>query len=321
MLYIGSVRLPGNLVLSPMAGVTDAPFRDIARQMGADYTISEMITSQLHLWDSYKTKQRLEDRWNPSLKILQIAGASSEIMVDAAKKCEAIGADVLEINMGCPAKKVCNVLAGSALLRDEVLVSSILDSVVRAVSIPVILKTRLGWDNHTKNILNISKIAHNSGIKSLTIHGRTRCDLYNGDATYDMIALVKESSKIPVYANGDINTPEKAKYVLEYTKADGLYIGRGSLGKPWIFRQIKDYLAGGSYTSFSVAEILLVIIKHINNIYLHYPEALACRYAKKHLKYYLQNLFPNDFQVKFAKIADSGSKLEQLELIEQILIG
>jgi tRNA-dihydrouridine synthase B len=321
MSYIGAVRLPGNLVLSPMAGVTDAPFREIARQMGADYTISEMITSQLHLWDSYKTKQRLDDRWNPSLKILQIAGASPEIIVDAAKKCEAIGADILEINMGCPAKKVCNVLAGSALLRDEILVASILDSAVKAVSIPVILKTRLGWDNNTKNILNISKIAQNSGVKSLTIHGRTRCDLYNGEASYDMIALVKQSLEIPVYANGDINTPEKAKYVLDYTKADGLYIGRGSLGRPWIFRQIKDYLANGSYTSFTITEILAVIIKHINNIYLHYPEVLACRYARKHLKYYLQNLFPDDFQAKFAKISDSGSKLEQLSLIEQMLVG
>ena len=321
MYYIGSVKLPGNLVLSPMAGVTDAPFREIARQMGADYTISEMITSQLHLWDSYKTKQRLDDRWNPPLKILQIAGASPEIIVDAAKKCEAIGADILEINMGCPAKKVCNVLAGSALLRDEVLVGDILNSAVKAVNIPVILKTRLGWDNNTKNILNISKIAEDSGVKSITIHGRTRCDLYNGHASYDLIALVKQSSKIPVYANGDIDTPEKAKYVLEYTKADGLYIGRGSLGKPWLFQQIKDYLESGSYINPSISDIMVVIKNHINNIYLHYPEVLACRYARKHLKYYLQHLFPDNYQEEFAKIADSGSKLEQITLIEQILVG
>jgi tRNA-dihydrouridine synthase B len=318
---IGRVQLPGNLVLSPMAGVTDAPFRQIARESGADYTISEMVTSQLNLWDSYKTKQRLDDQWNPPLKILQIAGASPEIIVDAAIKCEAIGADILEINMGCPAKKVCNVLAGSALLKDEELVRSILNSVVPAVNIPVILKTRLGWDSNHKNILTISKIAENAGVQSITIHGRTRSDLYNGNATYDMIAQVKQLSKIPVYANGDIDSPEKAKHVLDYTSADGLYIGRGALGRPWLFRQIKDYLATGSYIEPGISEVKEIITRHINNIYLHYPDVLACRYARKHIKYYLHNLFPDTARNKFATIADSESKFEQLELLEHILVG
>ena len=322
ILNIGQVRLPGNLVLSPMAGVTDAPFRQIARQNGADYTVSEMVTSQIHLWDTYKTKQRLEDRWQPALKILQIAGASPEIIVNAAIKCEEIGADILEINMGCPAKKVCNVLAGSALLRDELLVSNILNSVTKAISIPVILKTRLGWDDNFKNIQTIARIAEDAGIQSLTIHGRTRCDLYNGSASYDLIAQVKQQLTIPVFANGDIDTPEKAKYVLDYTKADGLYIGRGALGKPWLFQQIKDYLNSGSYiVRPNLFVIQDIIINHIENIYAHYPEVLACRFARKHIKWYWQNLFTDAAVCRenFAIIAECETKAGQIQLIQQVL--
>ena len=321
-LKIGKITLPGNLVLSPMAGVTDAPFRQIARQNGADYTISEMVTSQIHLWDSYKTQQRLEDRWQPQLKILQIAGASPEIIVAAAIKCEEIGADILEINMGCPAKKVCNVLAGSALLRDEPLVTNILNSVTKAISIPVILKTRLGWDDNFKNIPTIARIAEDAGIQSLTIHGRTRCDLYNGCANYDLIAQVKQQLSIPVFANGDIDSPEKAKYVLDYTQADGLYIGRGALGKPWLFQQIKDYLVSGNYIPCpDLSAIQDIIINHIENIYAHYPEILACRFARKHIKWYWQNLFSDEAEckAKFAIIAGCETKAGQIQLIQQVL--
>lgn len=321
MSKIGNINIPGNLVLSPMAGVTDAPFREIARQNGADYTISEMVTSQLHLWDTQKTQQRLNDRWDPNLKILQIAGASPEVITDAARKCEQIGADILEINMGCPAKKVCNVLAGSALLRDEKLVADILKSVTKAVTIPVILKTRLGWDNNAKNIETIAKIAEDSNIKSLTIHGRTRNDMYNGSASYDHIALVKQKASIPVFANGDIVSPEKAKEVLNYTKADGLYIGRGALGKPWIFKQIKDYLLTGSYIKQpDMSELKTIIINHINYIYLHYPEITAFRYARKHIKYYLQNIFSEkDCKENFATIASGESQSVQIDFISKVL--
>lgn len=322
MLKIGNIVLPGNLVLSPMAGVTDAPFREVARQNGADYTVSEMVTSQIHLWNTYKTKQRLDDRWQPSLKILQIAGASPEVVVEAALKCQEIGADILDINMGCPAKKVCNVLAGSALLKDEILVSNILNSVTKAVSIPVTLKTRLGWDSNVRNITTIAKIAEEANIQSLTIHGRTRSDLYNGTASYDLIAEVKSQLKIPVFANGDIDTPEKAKYVLDYTKADGLYIGRGALGNPWLFRQIRDYLNTGSYSkTIDLEYIKQTIINHIKNIYIHYPEVLACRFARKHIKWYWQNLFSDESirKEKFSHFITAETQITQLELIEQII--
>lgn len=320
MLKIGNVSLPGNLVLSPMAGVTDAPFRDIARQNGASYTISEMLTSQLHLWDSYKTKQRLTDEWQSALKILQIAGASPDIVVAAAIKCEEIGADIIEINMGCPAKKVCNVLAGSALLKNEQLVHNILTGVTNAVNVPVTLKTRLGWSHDFKNIVTIAKIAEDANIQGLTIHGRTRCDLYNGYASYDLIAEVKQLLSIPVFANGDIDSPEKAKYVLDYTQADGIYIGRGVLGKPWLFQQISDYLKSGSYNKIIARDkIKETVIQHIKNIYAHYPLVLACRYARKHIKWYWQNIFDeSQSREKFAPFAESSSYSEQVELVDQV---
>lgn len=322
MLKIGNVILPGNLVLSPMAGVTDAPFREIARQCGADYTISEMLTSQLDLWGSSKSQMRLNDQWANGLKILQIAGASPAIVVEAAIKCEEIGADILEINMGCPAKKVCNVLAGSALLRDETLVRDILTSVAQAVSIPVTLKTRLGWDSEFKNILTIARIAQDANIQGLTIHGRTRSDMYNGNASYDLIAQVKQSLSIPVFANGDIDTPEKAKQVLEYTGADGLYIGRATLGKPWLFQQIKDYLMTGSYIQTpDIGQISTIIINHLGYIHTHYPEPLSYRFARKHIKWYWQYLFRDEVQCRemFSKFSNIESEQEQLDLVQYIL--
>lgn len=322
MLKIGHISLPGNLVLSPMAGVTDAPFREIARQNGADYTISEMLTSQLDLWSTPKSQMRLNDQWANGLKILQIAGASPAIVVEAAIKCEQIGADILEINMGCPAKKVCNVLAGSALLRDEILVKNILTSVTQAVSIPVTLKTRLGWDSEFKNIITIAQIAQDANIKGLTIHGRTRSDMYNGNASYDLITEVKQSLNIPVFANGDIDTPEKAKQVLDYTGADGLYIGRAALGKPWLFQQIKDYLTTGSYIQTpSIEQISSIILNHLSYIHAHYPSPLSYRFARKHIKWYWQYLFSDELVCRkmFAKFSEIESEQEQLDLVQYIL--
>jgi tRNA-dihydrouridine synthase B len=281
------------IILSPMAGITDAPFRYIARKYGADITISEMLTAQSHLWDSPKSQSRLHDAWadDDVHKIIQIAGANPEIVAEAAVLCQTRGARRIEINMGCPAKKVCNVLAGSALLKDEGLVADILAKTVAAVDIPVMLKTRLGWDENRQNILTIARIAENSGISSLAIHGRNRCDLYNGEARYELIAEVKQNLKIPVFVNGDLTTPEVAKQVLEYTKADGAYIGRAALGQPWIFYQIKQYLAHGHYTEISSQQKYTTILEHLELLYQHYGEGSGVRIARKHIKWYWQKLF------------------------------
>lgn len=276
------------LVISPMAGVTDAPFRDIAIQCGADYGISEMVTSQVDLWQSNKTQARLKSHFVEKPKIIQIAGASSEVISNAAKAAQCLGADAIEINMGCPAKKVCNVLAGSALLRDEKLVINILSAAVESVSIPIYLKTRLGWDHQDKNILQIAKFAEDCGVQSLAIHGRTRSDFYNGHAEYDLIARVKQNVKIKIFANGDISTPEKAAEVLKLTSSDGLYIGRGALGKPWLFQQIRDYLLTGSYQNYEREFILNHMIQHLNLIHQHYDGIAGVRFARKHIKWYLQ---------------------------------
>jgi tRNA-dihydrouridine synthase B len=298
-----------------MAGVTDAPFRYLATKLGADYAISEMITSQTHLWQSNKTTRRLKSNFIETPKIIQIGGASPDVVADGARACaEDAGADIVEINMGCPAKKVCNVLAGSALLRDEKLVEDILTAAVSAVKIPVYLKTRLGWDNDNKNILTIAKIAEESGIQSLAIHGRTRCDYYNGSASYNLIAEAKANSKIPVFANGDIDTPAKALEVWKLTQTDGLYIGRGALGQPWLFQQIKDYIQSGSFKQPDLEFILNLMLEHTELIHQHYGDVLGVRIARKHIKWYLEanaNLF-SERETKFAHFAQIETTSEQL---------
>jgi tRNA-dihydrouridine synthase B len=297
-----------------MAGITDAPFRYISRRYGADITISEMLTAQTHLWDSAKSLQRLHDDFahNDSNKIIQIAGASEAVIADAVDHCQSIGATAIQINMGCPAKKVCNVLAGSALLKDEKLVENILRAAVQVAKIPVMLKTRLGWDDKQQNILTIAKIAEDSGITSLTIHGRNRCDLYNGEARYELIGKVKQQLSIPVFANGDLTTPQKVKQVLDYTGTDGAYIGRGALGQPWLFRQIKEYMATGSYSQISSHEKYSTILEHLGLIYQHYGEYMGCRIARKHIKWYWQKLFV-DTQGYTHTVTDELAKITQLE--------
>jgi tRNA-dihydrouridine synthase B len=306
-----------------MAGVTDAPFRYLATKLGADYAISEMITSQTHLWQSNKTTRRLKSNFIETPKIIQIGGASPDVVADGARACaEDAGADIIEINMGCPAKKVCNVLAGSALLRDEKLVADILATAVSAVKIPVYLKTRLGWDNDNKNILTIAKIAEESGIQSLTIHGRTRCDYYNGSASYNLIAEAKANSKIPVFANGDIDTPAKALEVWKLTQTDGLYIGRGALGQPWLFQQIKDYIQSGSFKQPDLEFILNLMLEHTELIHQHYGDVLGVRIARKHIKWYLEanaNLF-SERETKFAHFAQIESTSEQLTYLSSWFI-
>lgn len=276
------------LVISPMAGVTDAPFRFMALKHGADYGISEMLTSQTELWHHQKSQQRLKNLINEPKRILQIAGADPHVITKAVIAAKEFNLDAIEINMGCPAKKVCNVLAGSALLRDEKLVGSILTAAVQATNTPIYLKTRLGWDHENKNIVRISYLAQECGIQLLTIHGRTRSDMYNGAAEFDLIAEVKQNIQIPVFANGDITTPECAAKVLNQTKVDGLYIGRGALGKPWLFRQIKSYLTTGSYEEQNDhAKLKQIILEHILLIHQHYGEYLGVRIARKHIKWYL----------------------------------
>ncbi|MCE3268942.1 MAG: tRNA dihydrouridine synthase DusB [Burkholderiales bacterium] len=309
------------IVLSPMAGITDAPFRHISRKYGADITISEMLTAQTNLWGSVKSQQRLHDLFthDDKSKIIQIAGASPGVIVNAVMHCQAIGAGAIEINMGCPAKKVCNVLAGSALLKDEKLVTNILKAAVEASEIPVMLKTRLGWDDQQQNILTIARIAEDCGISSLAIHGRNRCDMYNGVARYELIATVKQQLEIPVYANGDLTTPEKVWQVLDYTAANGAYIGRAALGQPWIFRQIKEYLTSGSYTEISAHEKYATILEHIKLIYQHYGEIMGYRIARKHIKWYWQKLFANTVNEDLAKINQLESSTTQYQLVKSIL--
>lgn len=286
-MQIGPYKLNNNLVLAPMAGVTDRPFRQLCKQLGAGIAVSEMVSSNSLLWGSQKTKRRANHEGETEPKSVQIAGADPAMMAEAAKQNADHGAQIIDINMGCPAKKVCNVMAGSALLQDEPLVKQILDAVVKAVNIPVTLKIRTGWDKDHRNALMIAKIAEDVGIQALAIHGRTRACQYRGDAEYDTIAEVKQKIHIPVIANGDITTPEKAKYVLEYTNADAVMIGRAAQGRPWIFREIQHYLLTGEHLKEpSPSEVRDILIGHLNNLYEFYGEFTGVRIARKHISWY-----------------------------------
>ena len=270
-----------------MAGVTDLPFRKLCRQLGAGMAVSEMVSSNSLLWGSDKTKRRASHDGETDPKSIQIMGTEPAMMAEAAKYNHDTGAQIIDINMGCPAKKVCNVLAGSALLQNEKLVGEILTAVVEAVDIPVTLKIRTGWDHQSRNAVNIARIAEDAGIQSLAIHGRTRADQYRGEAEYDTIADVKSRIAIPVIANGDINTPEKAKFVLDYTKADAVMIGRAAQGRPWIFREIEHYLNTGEHLPEpTVAEIRDILLGHLDNLYDFYGEFTGVRVARKHISWY-----------------------------------
>ncbi len=286
-MQIGSYKLSNNLVLAPMAGVTDRPFRQLCKNLGAGFAVSEMVTSNSLLWGSKKTLRRANHAGETEPRSVQIAGADPKMMALAAKYNADNGAQIIDINMGCPAKKVCNVMAGSALMQDESLVAQILETVVNAVDIPVTLKTRTGWDLEHKNALAIAKIAENSGIQLLTIHGRTRACQYRGDAEYDTIAQVKSEITIPVIANGDITSPEKAKYVLEYTNADAVMIGRAAQGRPWIFREIDYFLNTGKLLPEPpVLEVRDILMGHLKNLYEFYGEYTGVRMARKHISWY-----------------------------------
>lgn len=290
-MQIGSYTLKNKLIVAPMAGVTDRPFRQLCKRMGAAMAVSEMVSSNSLLYGSEKTRRRACHDGEVKPVSVQIAGADPVMMAQAARHNADQGAEIIDINMGCPAKKICNVMAGSALLKDESLVSRILDAVVQAVDIPVTLKIRTGWDTQHKNAITVARIAESAGIQALAIHGRTRACAYRGQAEYDTIAAVKTSIRIPIIANGDITTPEKAKEVLEYTGADAVMIGRAAQGRPWIFREIDHYLTTGSFLPPpEVAEIQRVLIDHLHELYHFYGEYSGVRIARKHISWYTRGL-------------------------------
>ncbi len=288
---IGSYELPNNLFLAPMAGVTDRPFRQLCKRMGAGMAVSEMVSSNSLLWGSKKTLRRADHDGETEPVSVQIVGADPALMAQAAKFNVDQGAQIIDINMGCPAKKICKVAAGSALLQDEKLVAEILAAVVGAVSIPVTLKIRTGWDTDNRNGAAIAHIAEDSGIQLLAVHGRTRACAYRGDAEYDTIAKIKQTVSIPVIANGDIRTPEKAKHVLEYTGVDGIMIGRAAQGRPWIFREISHFLETGTHLPEpDVTEVRDILLAHMHNLYDFYGEYTGVRVARKHISWYSKGL-------------------------------
>ena len=290
-MQIGPHKLKNNLIVAPMAGVTDRPFRQLCKVMGAGMAVSEMVASNSLLWGSEKTKRRANHEGEVDPISVQIVGADPAMLAEAAKYNVDRGAQIIDINMGCPAKKICNVMAGSALLQDEPLVGRLLSAVVKAVNVPVTLKIRTGWDKDHRNALSILRIAEDSGIQALAMHGRTRACAYSGDAEYDTIAAVKSAAHIPVIANGDITTPEKAKYVLEYTGADAIMIGRAAQGRPWIFREIEHFIETGEHLPLpEVIEIHRVLMAHLHDLYEFYGEYSGVRIARKHISWYTKGL-------------------------------
>jgi tRNA-dihydrouridine synthase B len=285
-------QLRNNLFVAPMAGVTDRPFRQLCKKLGAGLAVSEMVTSNSLLYGSAKTLRRANHEGEVEPISVQIAGADPKMMAEAAKHNVANGAQIIDINMGCPAKKVCNVMAGSALMQNEQLVGEILDAVVAAVpDNPVTLKFRTGWNLANRNAPTIARIAESAGIRAVAIHGRTRCQQYTGEAEYDTIAYVKTLVKIPVIANGDITTPEKAKFVLEKTGADGLMIGRAAQGRPWLFREIDHYLkTGEKLPPARVGEIHQILMAHLEDLYAFYGIETGVKVARKHISWYTKGL-------------------------------
>jgi len=290
-MQIGPHALRNNLFVAPMAGVTDRPFRQLCKKFGAGLAVSEMVASNSLLWGSAKTRRRANHEGEAAPVSVQLAGADPGMMADAARYNVDHGAEIIDINMGCPAKKVCNTMAGSALLRDEILVGRILEAVVGAVEVPVTLKYRTGWNPDNRNARAVAKIAESAGISLLSLHGRTRACGFSGRAEYDTIREVKRSTRLPVVANGDISAPEGAREVLDYTGADGVMIGRAAQGRPWIFREIEHFLATGKkLPSPLVSEIHSVLLEHLHNLYLFYGRETGIKVARKHISWYTKGL-------------------------------
>ena len=319
-MQIGPHILRNNLIVAPMAGVTDRPFRQLCKAMGAGMAVSEMISSNAQLRNTPKSLRRADHQGEVDPISVQIAGADPAAMADAARYNVDRGAQLIDINMGCPAKKVCNVAAGSALLQNEPLVGRILDAVVAAVDIPVTLKIRTGWNPQNRNAVRVAEIAQSAGVKALSIHGRTRACAFIGDVEYDTIADVKSRVGIPVIANGDIDSPEKAREVLRRTGADALMIGRAAQGRPWIFREIQHYLTSGNHLPApKIAEIRDVLVQHLHDLYTLYGEQGGVRVARKHIGWYVRGL------VGAAAFRQTMNRLEstrqQLAAVEFYLCG
>jgi len=309
-LCIGPYTLPNSLILAPMAGVTDRPFRQLCQRMGAGMVVAEMVTSDVRLWNTRKSSLRLIHQTDAEPRSVQIAGGDPQMLAEAARRNVALGAQIIDINMGCPAKKVCNKAAGSALLKDEDLVREILQAVVAAVDVPVTLKIRTGWDRQNKNGIIVAKIAEQAGIVALAVHGRTRADLYTGNAEYDSIAAIKQAVSIPVLANGDIDSPEKAKAVLAATGADGLLIGRAAQGRPWIFREIEHYLRSGQKLAApSLFEVERILLEHMAELHLFYGQVMGVRIARKHVGWYLATLpGAREFRARFNRLETTDAQ-------------
>ena len=324
-MHIGPYQLRNNVFVAPMAGVTDRPFRQLCKEMGAGYAVSEMAASNPRLWATDKSTRRTNHDGEMEPKAVQIAGADPQLLAEAARFNVGRGAQIIDINMGCPVKKVCNRWCGSALLRDEPLVAELLQAVVSAVDVPVTLKFRTGWDRDHKNALTIARIAEDSGIAMLTLHGRTRADGYKGDAEYDTIAAVKAAVRIPVVANGDIDSPQKAEYVLDYTGADAVMIGRAAQGRPWIFREIDHYLRTGTVLAPpTISEVRERMAQHLKAHYAFYGDYLGVRTARKHIAWYVRDLHEGElFRQQMNRIDDCATQLAAVDAFfeSQLVLG
>ncbi|HEX6999093.1 MAG TPA: tRNA dihydrouridine synthase DusB [Gammaproteobacteria bacterium] len=319
-MHIGPHRIDPPLVLAPMAGVTDKPFRVLCKRLGAGYAVSEMTTADPRLWKTPKSVRRMDHAGEPAPVGVQIAGADPQALADAARHNVERGAQIIDINMGCPAKKVCNAWAGSALLRDERLVAAILEAVVGAVPVPVTLKIRTGWHREHKNGVAVARIAEQCGVAALAVHGRTRDMRYAGEAEYETIAAIKQAVRIPVIANGDVDSPAKARAVLAVTGADGLMIGRAAQGRPWIFREIAHFLATGApLPEPRPDEVRAILVEHVQALYALYGEEAGVRVARKHLGWYARGR-PGGEAFRCAVNA-AQSAAEQLERIERYFDG
>ena len=309
---IGPHQLGGRVLLAPMAGITDMPFRKICREWGASLAASEMTTANTGLWETKKSARRLAGGDEPGPRVVQIAGSEPAQIADAARMAVDRGADIVDINMGCPAKKVCKRLAGSALLRDEDLVQRILEAAVNAVSVPVTLKMRTGWDPDHRNGVRIARIAQDQGIQAIAVHGRTRACAYRGEAEYETIRAIKESVRIPVFANGDVTDGPKAAAVLQSTGADAIMIGRAARGQPWLFRQLDDYLEKKVLTAQpALATRRDIILAHLEAMHRFYGETGGVRVARKHLAWYAEHLEDGaSFRSLAVSVDSSGAQLQ-----------
>ncbi|WP_082669004.1 tRNA dihydrouridine synthase DusB [Pseudoalteromonas rubra] len=312
---IGPYQLENNLMVAPMAGITDRPFRQLCRRLGAGLAVSEMLSSNPKVWKTDKSMNRMDHSGESGIRSVQIAGADPELMAQAAQFNVSNGAQIIDINMGCPAKKVNKKLAGSALLQYPELVEEIVQAVVNAVDVPVTLKIRTGWDPENRNGIEIARIAERNGIASLAVHGRTRACMYKGDAEYATIKAIKAAVGIPVVANGDIDSPQKAKQVLEYTGADAIMIGRAAQGRPWIFREIDHYLrTGETLAAPELSEVRSILMEHLTNLHQFYGMPMGVRIARKHVSWYMQaHDQEGQFRRVFNALDDANAQVETLE--------